>query len=90
MTLVTYIFVLVLTSSNVPCDTFHVTLLTPIVVCATFPAILVKLLSQGAPGGERFVGIIGGPHHDADMLLAVRGQGKLRPGREDQRARRGE
>jgi len=41
-------------------------------------------------GGERFASVIGGPHHDADMLLAVKGQGKWRPGREDQRAGRGE
>ena len=43
-----------------------------------------------APGGERFAGVIGGPHHDAGVLLVVRGQSKWRPGREDQRAGRGE
>ena len=43
-----------------------------------------------APGGEHFAGIIGGLHHNAGVLLVVRGQSKWQPGREDQRAGRGE
>ena len=45
---------------------------------------------SGAPGGERLVGIIGGPHHDSDVLLVSRGRGKWWPGLEEQMAGHGE
>ena len=45
---------------------------------------------SGAPGGERFLGGIDGPHHDAGVLLAVRGRGKWRLEQEDKMAGRDE
>ena len=38
----------------------------------------------------RFSGIIGGPHHDAGVILTVRGWGKWRLEREEQRTGRDE